>query len=141
MKEIMDLVVSLVETAGPVAAGIVAVLAIMFVGLKWSGVGFTIGSRTTLVDDGKFDAVAAGVQGIADKIESVERRVTAVEQDVETRATREEVHEIKLAIAESKGQMAVLGEIGRQTRSSVERIEGYMLEIGMAQSGRRRRDD
>ncbi|WP_182085207.1 hypothetical protein [Aureimonas sp. ME7] len=121
----------LIATGGPIAAGIGIVLLVLIFGLKKAGVSAVFGDRKTLVDDEKLTAVQSTVDKIDEKIETVARRVSAVERDIEQRATREEVHEIKIALARHEGRMAVIEQIGKATNSAVERIETYMFEYGV----------
>ena len=132
MKDVFAGIVELAKSAGPAVAAIVCVIVVMFFGLKWTGVGFTIGSKKTLVDDDKMDGVAAGITHIGDRLDEIDKRVTAVERDIDQRPTKDDFFEVKLALARYEGEMKVIKEVGKQTNATVERIENFMLESGKA---------
>lgn len=113
------------------ASSILVVLGTVFV-LKRSG--FTaFGDKSKLVDDAKIDGVARDVKDIketlGDQISRVERRVTAVERDVQDRPTKTEIHNLQLALARMEGRFDLTESAVRATGASVTRMEDFLLRI------------
>ena len=131
MKEMLDLAGELVKTAGPAVAAIVVVLIVLIVGLKWSGVLATVGSKKTLIDDGQISAVTQGIASIAEKADGSEARISHVEIDVQHRATREEMHKLELAFTRMEGRFESIDQRTAATAHGVQRIESFMYEAAM----------
>lgn len=116
---------------GPIALGFGIFAVVVLLGLKWSGFGFVVGSKKTVVDDGKITAVQAGIENIETKLGSVEQRLSTVENDVERRATRDEVHQLELSFTRMEARVEAVDARTSAIAHGVSRIEGFMYEAAL----------
>ena len=118
-----------------IAAGLVIAIVLGLV-LVLKLTGFTaIGDKSKLVDNEKVDGVVKGISDIRSNLETLDKRMTHIESEIESRVTRDEIHELERAFLKLEGRLLVMEQIGNQTNHAVSRIEGYMFEYGVKAKG------
>ena len=126
----MDMnLIKMVWEFAPALGAAVAVIVILL-GVIGKMFGFTaIGDKSKLVDDTKIDKLNNGMEAIGARLETIERRITTVEHDVEARPTRQEIHALDLSMAKLDGRMGVFEAEIKAVRATVNRIDDFLLAI------------
>lgn len=111
-------------------AGLVVAATVLVVGTFMRTRGFAlVGDKSRLVDSEQLDEVAQGVSAMASKFDGLEARVTAVERGLGECATRDEVHDLELAMTRLDGRLDTMFATSKATNASVTRIEDFLIRM------------
>lgn len=122
------------EYAPAVAAGVV--LSVFVMTAVFKALGYTaIGDKAKLVDGNKIATVTSGVDAVRTQLGDIEKRLGAVEQDLQNRPTKDDQHRLELAFTRLEGEVRSSGMTIQATANAVSRIEDFMYQAAARRNG------
>lgn len=109
----------------PLAVG--AIIAVFAMGFVMKAMGYSaIGDKSKVVETTEVGATRSGVESVLDQLGDVEKRLAAVEQDLQNRPTKDDQHRLELAFTRLEGTVLQSAATGQATANAISRIEDYM---------------
>ncbi|MHB2265825.1 DUF2730 family protein [Aliihoeflea sp. PC F10.4] len=122
------------EQAPAVSAGVILTVFVMTFILKATGFSL-IGDKAKVVDGAKMTNVSAGVDVVRQQLSDIDKRLVAVEQDLQNRPTKEDHHRLELSFTRLEGEVRSTNITVQATANGVSRIEEFMYSAAQRQRG------
>lgn len=129
----MDQMMTLaLEQAPAVGAGVI--FTVFALGAIFKALGFSvIGDKAQVVDSTKMKSVSIGVDVVREQLGEIEKRLGAVEHDLQNRPTKDDHHRLELAFTRLEGEVRSSAMTMQATANAVSRIEDYMYTAAAGQ--------
>lgn len=120
------------EYAPAIFTGAIIAVAVMWMaGGALKGLGFSpFGDKSKPAEK-----LAAVTDATHTQLGEIERRLGAVEQDLQNRPTKDDQHRLELAFTRLEGQVMKSGATIQATANAIARIEDYMYAAAAKRSG------
>ncbi|MDD9910199.1 MAG: hypothetical protein OXR62_10955 [Ahrensia sp.] len=120
----------LIEKGGPFGLILLAMMILVAFGLWLRQRNLlSLGDKTRVVNRDELSQINRRLGDIDGSLRVVDKRLTEVEHDIETRPSRKEFHDLEKGFVRLEtGFLSVAREV-KQTRASVSRIEDHMYAV------------